>query len=226
MKEIIKNILVQNQELDLTSRLLPRESGLSLGINKIQAITGPRRVGKTSALLLAIDELKKKEGIPAREILYFNFEDERIQFKQSFLDLLLQGWQELFRGTNLSKMWFFFDEVQAAPGWEKFLNRINERFTGKIIFTGSNSAVLHTHIKSVMRGRSIAVEMLPLSFKTYCNFRKIIPAAYGKGRAETIAVFSEFLEKGGYPEIVNLEPGLLNTSYLQEYYNAMLLRDI
>src|SRR5690606_31821940 len=122
--------------------------------------------------------------------------------------------------------WFFFDEVQAAPGWERFLNRINETWSKKIFFTGSNSAVLHTELKSVLRGRSIAIELLPLSFKEYCKFSDFKPAEYGLGRAKTLAMFHQYLVRGGYPETVNLPSQQISTTYLQEYYNAMLLRDI
>lgn len=226
MKEILKDILVENGERDLSAGLIPRITGISLELNKIQAIIGPRRVGKTSAILLAMDELKKTKRIPGKQILYFNFEDERVQFQQDKLDILLQAWQELYPDVDLKKTWFFFDEVQSAPGWEKFINRINEMYSKQIVFTGSNSAVLHTGIKSVMRGRSIAVEMLPLSFKEFCFFKGFIPVAYGKGKSKTVATFKEYLQKGGYPEIVNIEQNVTCIAYLQEYFNAMLLRDI
>ena len=163
MKDIIKDILVGNEERKPLEGLKSRTTGISLHLDKIQAIIGPRRVGKTSAMLLAIEDLRK-EHKPS-EIIYFNFEDERVQFEQQQLDLLLQAWQELHPDGKLEQAWFFFDEVQAAPGWERFLNRINETLSKKIFFSGSNSSVLHTEIKSVMRGRSIAVELLPLAFR-------------------------------------------------------------
>ena len=224
MKEVIKDILVSNKERRLAEGLRPRNTGISLELDKIQAIIGPRRVGKTSAMLLAIEELKRRNA--ASEILYFNFEDERVQFEPQQLDLLLQAWRELYPDGSLEQAWFFFDEVQAAPGWERFLNRINETLSKKIFFTGSNSSVLHTEIKSVMRGRSIAVELLPLAFGEYCEFTGLKPALYGTGKNKTVAAFHQYLVRGGYPETVNLPSGEIHTAYLQEYYNSMLLRDI
>lgn len=226
MKEIIKNILAELAGIDSFSRLLPRKTGLDLNLNKIQAIIGPRRVGKTSAMLLAMQELRQKQDIPDDQLLYFNFEDDRVQFRTQELDLLLQSWMELYPSSDLKKTWFFFDEVQAAPGWEHFINRINETITKKIIFTGSNSAVLHTEIKSVMRGRSIAKELLPLSFPEYCEFINVKPALYGKGKSKTIHLFHRYLIHGGYPETVSITDETIHTVYLQEYYNTMLLRDI
>jgi predicted AAA+ superfamily ATPase len=226
MKDFLKEILVQNQERRPLKDLKHRNTDLSLGLDKIQAIIGPRRVGKTSAMLLAIDELITKRDIPKEYIIYFNFEDERVQFEPAQLDLILQAWQELNPNLALEDAWFFFDEVQAAPGWERFLNRINETYSKHIFFTGSNSSVLHTEIKSVLRGRSIAIELLPLSFAEYCDFRGLKPTLQGAGKSKTIALFYQYLIQGGYPETINLPSQQIHTAYLQEYYNAMLLRDI
>ncbi|NQD70177.1 ATP-binding protein [Sphingobacterium shayense] len=226
MKEVIKEILIQNQERNLAKGLRMRYTGISLDLEKIQAIIGPRRVGKTSAMQLAIEELKTLRGVSAEYIIYFNFEDERIQFEPHQLDLILQAWQELNPENELKNAWFFFDEVQAAPGWERFLNRINETISKRIFFTGSNSSVLHTELKSVLRGRSIAIELLPLSFKEYCEFSNIEPSEYGLAKSKTIALFHQYLVRGGYPETINLPSQQISIAYLQEYYNAMLLRDI
>lgn len=225
MKDIIKDILTSNLERRPAQGLRPRDTGISLELDKIQAIIGPRRVGKTSAMLLTIDLLREQKNV-SEEIVYFNFEDERIQFEAHQLDLLLQAWRELYPDRTLENAWFFFDEVQAAPGWERFLNRINETISKRIFFTGSNSSVLHTEIKSVMRGRSIAVELLPLSFREYLEFKSIDPILHGDGKSRTISAFQEYLMHGGYPETVNLPSTTIHTAYLQEYYNSMLLRDI
>lgn len=226
MKEIIKEILVQNQERNLAKQLKNRNVAPSLDLEKIQAIIGPRRVGKTSTMQLAIEELKTTRKISSEQILYFNFEDERIQFKANELDLILQAWQELHPKYTLEDAWFFFDEVQAAPGWERFLNRINESYSKRIFFTGSNSSVLHTELKSVLRGRSIAIELLPLSFIEYCSFNNISTNTYGVNKSKIIALSYDYLTNGGYPETINLPSQDIRTAYLQEYYNAMLLRDI
>ena len=82
---------------------------------------------------------------PSSQILYFNFEDERVQFEPQQLDLLLQAWRELNPDKELEQTWFFFDEVQAAPGWERFLNRINETLSKNIFFTGFGKQVRQRH---------------------------------------------------------------------------------
>ncbi|MEJ7560832.1 MAG: AAA family ATPase [Pedobacter sp.] len=72
-----------------------------MDLEKIQAIIGLRRVGKTSAMRLAIEELKTTRGKLPGQIIYFNFEDERVQFEPHQLDFILQAWQELNPQTSL-----------------------------------------------------------------------------------------------------------------------------
>ncbi|WP_146064370.1 ATP-binding protein [Algoriphagus boritolerans] len=120
----------------------------------MQVLLGPRRVGKTSAMQLYMQELTENLGVKSDRLVYFNFEDERVHFLPEQLDLILQAWKELHPSVQLEDCFFFFDEVQAAPGWEKFLNRINETLTKKICFTGCNSRLLHTEVNTVLRGRS------------------------------------------------------------------------
>jgi uncharacterized protein len=226
MKEILKDILTENSARQLREELVPRDTQLYADLPKIQAVLGPRRVGKTSILNLYMQELSKSNEVSSSQLIYFNFEDERVRFLPEQLDLILQSWRELHPGVQLSDCYFFFDEVQAAAGWEKFLNRISETYTKKICFTGSNSRLLHTEVNTVLRGRSIAVELLPLSFLEFCRFYRHHPVVYGPEKSSTEAYFKKYLFQGGYPELTRLSESSLHVAYLQEYYNTMLLRDI
>ncbi|MDR7129045.1 putative AAA+ superfamily ATPase [Algoriphagus sp. 4150] len=226
MKELVKDILAGYSIRKNISGLFPRDKQLYVDLAKMQVIVGPRRVGKTTAMQVYMQELVEKKGVKPNQLVYFNFEDERAYFQPEQLDLILQGWKELHPEVKLEDCYFFFDEVQAAQGWEKFLNRINETLTKKICFTGSNSRLLHTEVNTVLRGRSIAVELLPLSFAEYCRFQLHQPVLYGSEKSLTEVFFQKYLRQGGYPEVIGLEDEVLRTAYLQEYYNTMLLRDI
>jgi predicted AAA+ superfamily ATPase len=226
MKELVKDILVEQATRRSFSGLVPRDKRLHVDLAKIQAVLGPRRAGKTTSMQLYMQELMDKKEVESSHLVYFNFEDERVHFQAEQLDLILQGWRELHPEVRLEDCYFFFDEVQAVPGWEKFLNRINETLTKKICFSGSNSRLLHTEVNTVLRGRSIAVELLPLSFAEYCRFHAHQPVLYGPEKSTTVALFREYLRHGGYPELIGLEDDSLRIAYLQEYYNTMLLRDI
>lgn len=226
MKELVKDILVGYSSRNSSHGLLRRDKRLYSDLAKIQAVIGPRRVGKTSTMQLYMQELKEEKGVFANHLIYFNFEDERVTFNSQQLDIILQAWQELYPEVKLEDCFFFFDEVQAAPGWEKFINRINETITKKICFTGSNSRLLHTEVNTVLRGRSIVLEILPLSFSEFCEFHHFKPVVYGREKSKTAILFNSYLNQGGYPELVGLKDEGLKITYLQEYFNIMLLRDI
>ncbi|GMQ31356.1 ATP-binding protein [Algoriphagus confluentis] len=226
MKEVLKDILIENSSRQLTEDLVPRDTKLYLDLPKMQAVLGPRRVGKTSAMFLYMQELSASKGVSLTQMIYFNFEDERVHLLPEHLDQILQAWRELHPGLQLSECYFFFDEVQAAVGWERFLNRISETYTKKICFTGSNSRLLHTEINTVLRGRSIALEIFPLSFQEFCRFYRHKPSVFGPEKSTTEVYFKKYLFQGGYPELTRLTEPSLQIAYLQEYYNTMLLRDI
>ncbi len=130
-KELLKDILIENSLRKINLGLLPRDKKLYSDLPKMQVLLGPRRVGKTSAMQLYMQELTENLGVKSDRLVYFNFEDERVHFLPEQLDLILQAWKELHPSVQLEDCFFFFDEVQAAPGWEKFLNRINETLTKK-----------------------------------------------------------------------------------------------
>ncbi|WP_332911675.1 AAA family ATPase [Algoriphagus boritolerans] len=128
---MLKDILIENSLRKINLGLLPRDKKLYSDLPKMQVLLGPRRVGKTSAMQLYMQELTENLGVKSDRLVYFNFEDERVHFLPEQLDLILQAWKELHPSVQLEDCFFFFDEVQAAPGWEKFLNRINETLTKK-----------------------------------------------------------------------------------------------
>ena len=94
-----------------------------------------------------------------------------------------------------------------------------------MVITGSNSRTLHTEVATVLRGRSIHVELLPLSFLEYLQFRNIPFSAYGQYPSRAKAAFQEYITQGGYPETLGLSLAKAR-QLLQEYFNKVLYRDI
>lgn len=224
MKRVFYNILHLSKEyFDIPA--YKREIGIEVFKNKIQTITGSRRVGKSSLMKLAIAQLLE-QGIGWDKICYVSFEDERLLGQPYEPDLLLQTFAELYPENPLLKgVHFFFDEIQYLEKWEFFVNRINEQISKKIVITGSNSKLLHTEVASVMRGRAVPIELLPLSFAEYLNWNAIEFAEYGVGKTRVMAAFNRYLKQGGYPETV-FQSEQDNFHLLQEYFNTVLYRDI
>ncbi len=224
MKDIILSILAETTE---RFRLPAHNRTLILDPlkPKVQTIIGPRRAGKSSLLKLAIHNLLK-EGVEWRKICYLPLEDERLRGETFKPDLILQAFGEMFpENPILDGVFFFFDEIQFLPEWEAFINRIHEQISRTVIITGSNSKTLHTEVASVLRGRGLPLELLPLSFAEYLQFKNISYRAYGTEKVVIVAAFNDYLLWGGFPEIALCDPAD-RRSVLQEYFNTVLFRDI
>ncbi|HLF62307.1 MAG TPA: ATP-binding protein [Saprospiraceae bacterium] len=225
MKDLIKDILIDQQDR-LKENIRTRSLMLDMTVPKVQTIVGPRRAGKSSLLRLAISGLID-QGTLWDRICYVPLEDERLRADDFDPDIILQAFRELYpHRTGLKDVYFFLDEIQYLNHWEYFVNRIYEQVSRHLVITGSNSRTLHTEVASVLRGRGLAVELLPLSFTEYLAFRDIPFRTSGAGRrAVVLAAFRDYLVQGGFPEVV-LSHEHARRSMLQEYFNTMLYRDI
>ena len=224
MKDIIKESISDFHERKLEG-IKPREMALPLNTGKIISALGVRRSGKTYLLLDTIKRLLAK-GIDLKRMLYLNFEDERLQLKISELDLILQAYRELFPDADLSKTYFFFDEIQNFEGWEKFIRRVYDSITKNIYLTGSNSKFLGKEIATSLRGRTVTYEVYPLSFREYLIFSELNSNdTSSKNKAKLVNAFDNFLKKGGFPETINMND-VLRDKTLQEYFNIMLYKDM
>lgn len=225
MKELIKALLVEfHQKLPL--KCISREIQLPIDTEKIISVCGVRRCGKTYVLYDTINRLIDNNIAKAEQILFLSFDDERLELKTNELDLILESYKELHPKQKMEDVFIFFDEIEMADGWEKFVRRIYDSVTKKIFISGSNSKLLATEIATSLRGRTLQFEIFPLNFKEYCKFKNIDTNYYIlENKALIINGFHQYIAKGGFPELV-----LNNYNYfentLQEYYHIMLFKDL
>jgi len=223
-KELIKILITDFHEGSVPVAKL-RLLEIPVNSKKIIALTGVRRSGKTYQLYNVITRLIKQK-IKLRNILYFNFEDERIDKNSFILNNIIESYQELYPEINLGDCYFLFDEIQNINGWEKFTRRIYEQISKNIFITGSNSKLLSREISTSLRGRSINFEIFPLSFEEYLNFSDIeINLNSTKSVSAIINIFEKFLSSGGFPELIWIDSEIKN-KILQEYFNVMIFRDL
>lgn len=223
-KDTIKLIIRQFQSSTLPE-MITRNLSLPVNSGKIISLTGVRRCGKTYLLFDTIKRLKNK-GIPAENILYLNFEDERLSLETHELDLIIQAWRELHNGVLTKSHYFFFDEIQNIANWEKFVRRLYDSETTNIFITGSNSAFLSTEIATSLRGRTLTFEVFPFGFDEYLRFRNIQNDYFlPQTRAVILNEFDDFLFNGGFPETIGKEP-LIRNEILRTYYYLMLYKDL
>lgn len=225
MKDVIKDIILSNQQLAINNIIKRVNIEIPLNLGLIVSIVGARRSGKTYILYDLINKLKAS-GIAKENLVFINFEDERLNLQQKDLDLILQAYQETFPNNDLKDTFFFFDEIQNVSGWEKFVRRIFDTKTKNIFITGSNSKLLSAEIATELRGRTISYTVFPFCFKEFIN-AKNIPANYNtqQSRSKLIYLSEQFLFEGGFPELLDFDKDI-KIKVLQQYFNVMIYRDI
>lgn len=224
-KESLKAVIRQFTEQALPV-ILPRALALPTDSGKVVTLVGARRAGKTFLMFQAISSLVDA-GVARDRILYLNFEDDRLYpVKPKELDLILQAHRELFPDTGSTRRYIFLDELQNVTEWERYVRRIYDTEDVSIFLTGSSSSLLQKDMSTAMRGRSITYEVFPLSFAEFLDWRRITYVPYSPDSEARVAhAFGEYLEWGGFPEIVLAEEPM-RMLILQEYVSLMLHRDL
>ncbi len=195
-------------------------------VAKVITITGPRRAGKTFYMYQIMKNIIKR-GVDIKDIIYINFEDDRIlPLSAMELQLILDSYFELY--PEKDSPYLFLDEIQNIDGWEKFVRRLSDN-KYKVFVTGSNSKLLGREIATALRGRTITYDLFPFSFVEFLSAKGITidnSLIYGKKRYKVRQLFEDYMFSGGYPEIVLLENPAIRGRILQDYYNAIFYRDL
>ncbi len=181
----------------------------------IKVITGVRRSGK-STLLLMFKEYLIKNDISTDNIIYINFESAIYDDIKDYKDLYKFVASKIKQG----KMYLLLDEVQNVTDWEKAVNSFKVDFDIDIYITGSNAYLLSSELSTLLSGRYIEIKIYPLSFKEYLIFNN-----YDKNNLEE--KFNEYLKYGGLPAITLIKDNSdLVLSYLDDIYNTIVKKDI
>ena len=183
------------------------------GSDIIRVITGVRRCGKSSLLLMYRSWLEEQYGEDC--ILYINFDSPVF-----ILDKTLRAMTEAIRsGITASTRFLLLDEVQLMEGWENAVNAYYSTGRYEIIITGSNARMLSSELATFLTGRYAEIEMLPLSFSEYKSFKEPMCD-------DTSRLFDEYLLYGGFPITALLDEPELKTNMLQSILDSILFNDI
>ncbi len=224
MKNIFKQILANFHENPIKESK-PRDLKINIHCDKIISIIWPRRAGKSYYLFGIIEELLVA-GIQKEDIIYINFEDERLDIEANNLQILIDAYLELYPNKNIKNSYFFFDEIQNISGREQFVRRIYDEGAKNIFITGSNAKLLSKEIATSLRGRSVSYELLPLSFNEFLRFKNQKADIYtSKNKAKIFVLQKEFITWGWFPEIISLDDDM-KIKVLQEYFDVMIYNDI
>ena len=181
----------------------------------IKVITGVRRSGKSTLLLMFRDYLLK-EKIKEENIIYINFESAKYDDLVNYKDL----YKYVANKIKKDKVYLLLDEVQNVESWEKAINSFKVDFDIDIYITGSNAYLLSSELSTLLSGRYIEIKMYPLSFKEYLIFNNYDNLNLGDK-------FNEYLKYGGLPAITLIKNNNeLVMSYLNDIYNTIVKKDI
>ena len=165
-KELIKTLIAEYQQYVTGVKFIPRQVEFMDGQNYV--LVGLRHAGKSYLIYQRIAELLS-QGHLQDEVLYFNFEDDRIDSLDiTDLELIKTCYEEMYDHKPL----FFLDEVQLVNGWEKFARRLADQ-KYQVYITGSNAKMLSSEIATTLGGRYLMQEVFPYSFEEYLKAHDI-----------------------------------------------------
>ena len=197
IQEVIDSWQEKIMKEHVIERDLSKALADSLNLEEVTVLTGIRRSGKTFMMF----GLMQKFGGS-----YINFEDDRLNGFQSedfdkLMDIMIQRGQRIL----------YLDEVQEAPGWEKFAHRAHRNL--KLVVTGSNSSLLSSDFSSALTGRTKTFVSKPLNYQEFLRFRQKKPDK---------ASLLEYMRLGGFPRIVLTG----ETSLAREYLDRIIFYDV
>jgi predicted AAA+ superfamily ATPase len=219
-KEILKQVIADNQMEIPNYKIVKRNFGDEEFENYV--FVGIRRAGKSFLLYQRIQQLLD-QGIKWDELLYINFEDERLSgFAAEDLNLLLEVHLEMYGKKPI----LFLDEIQNITGWEKFARRLADT-KYRVYITGSNAKMLSADIQTTLGGRYIAVDVYPYDFKEFLTANNtdfsLNALLSTTGKAELLRQFNNYFYFGGFPEGAILSS---RRDYLTSIYQKIYLGDI
>lgn len=222
-KDILKQVMLENQKDVERYAVVQRD--FSIGDFPCYVFVGIRRAGKSFLLFQRIQQLLR-EGKGWDEMLYLNFEDERLDtFATTDLNLILECHYELY-GKRPA---LFLDEVQNVAGWEKFARRLADT-KHSVYITGSNANMLSREVMTTLGGRFMPIDVYPYSLKEYFDIHGISlnekHLLVTDSRAMMIRTYDDYLRQGGMPETALL-PSKRNylSSVYQNYLGDIIARN-
>lgn len=222
-KELIKSIISEGYDYIPQVEIVPRDVKIETAGNYV--FVGVRQAGKSYTLYQQMQR-KLDEGIPVENLVYINFDDERLHgMSADQLDLILQANYSV-RDT---KPTFFFDEIQNVEGWENFARRLaNQKY--QVYITGSNAKMLSRDIQTVLGGRYIDVSVYPYNFAEFLSANGVELGSrwmYGQKRGEVERAFNDYFQWGGFPELTRFKEKRvwLNGLYNRIFFNDLIVRN-
>ncbi len=199
---------------ELHTREINLDSIEQNSLSKIVAITGIRRCGKSSVLMLLLQKLSS-EG---KKAVYINVEDSRLSSNENVLDDALKWFGD--------EGYLLLDEVTNADDWQGWLARNHELLKGRLKIIVSSSRKNLVIPSKPLRGRILAIELFPLSFKEFLAFKHIQLEKTTVGRGKLEKAFIEYMKYGGFPEVALAQEDIDKIRILNAYFKDIVGLDV
>ena len=195
----------------------------------ILAITGLRRIGKTTALKHLYNKVKSDNKI---------FLDlEKLEFRHIFN---IDRYDEIITSLEIEgidfekKAYIFLDEIQLIKNIASFIKYIYDNYNVKFVVSGSSSYYMKGAFTESLAGRKRIFELWPLDFNEFLNFKgvndKLPKFDYKPTNQHYInkhhSLYKEFIEYGGFPEVILEKNKKEKTALLKDITNSYLKFDI
>ncbi len=230
MKNAFAAVLREFYEDGIPTGIVSRDIEYFEKSNAATVVKGMRRTGKTYVTYQRMQALVES-GIQLERIVHLNFEDDRIRNATvDDLRFINEAHAELFPNAARERCWYFLDELQNVDGWESYARRLLDAPKIVLCLTGSSSKLLSEEIATAMRGRSIPIEVFPLSFSEFLRFNglfKTVPRTGFTTREKGMLknAMASYFEQGGFPGVQGLSVRV-RAGMLQGYVDAVLYRDV
>ena len=180
----------------------------------IKVVTGIRRCGK-STLLKMYMEFLKSQGISDDRIIFINFEELEYEHISDY-KILYNYIKERLHPAEMT--YIFLDEIQLVEDFQKAVDSLQVKENTDIYISGSNAYLLSGELATLLSGRYVEINMLPLSFAEFCEL---------KSGEDKDLLFAEYMKNGGLPYVCKLDNDDEKINmYLEGIYNTIIVKDI
>lgn len=212
-------------------------------IRRTIILTGTRRVGKTTIQYQMIEALLAK-GVAPQKIVYISMDHPMLKLS-GFQDILECFHENVYAEQDV---YYFFDEVQYAQDWDKWLKTIYDMQPDtQVVATGSASPALMKGNQESGAGRWSVIQVPTMSFYEYCEILGIdrpqlperlkITTLLRMTQQERTQImlqlskvqnhFNRYLQVGGFPELALADNDIMAQQIMREdVVDKVLKRDL
>lgn len=175
----------------------------------IKIITGIRRSGKS----IILEQIMKEIKIKCDNVIYLNFEDERIISNISNSQQLIE---HIEKKRKKGKCYLFFDEIQEVKDWQLACKTLR-LYDNSIFITGSNSKLLSKEFTGEFSGRYVSFQIRPFVYKEIIKYCSELKKDYS---------IMDYLIWGGFPKRFEFKKEEDQIKYLNEINTSIVEKDL